>query len=891
MSDDKGSPTILLVNDLPDQLEVTAFLLKREGYRVIGALNGEEAFHLAQFDPPDLIVSDVAMPVMDGIELCRRIRATSHLAPTPIILLSAIRKDVPSMVEALQVGADDYVEAPYDPRFLLAKVRLLVEKNRAEKALQASRERYKSLFEYNPDAVYSFDLEGRFVEVNPACHKLSGYTREELIGSSFTTLIVPEELPQTVQRFRQAAEGEPQNYETAIYHKDGRRIELNVTNMPIIVDGQIVGVFGIAKDLTEQKRVQRALRESEARYRLLFESNPLPMWVYDLETLAFLDVNEAAIRHYGYSREEFLSMTIQDIRPREDLSTLMNRVKHIADSDQRYHRSGVWRHRKKDGTIIEVEIISHILELNGRRSKLVLANDVTEKRRAEEALRRQALVFDTIYDGVIVTDLQGRITDWNPAAERIFGYAKAEVLGQDSSLLYSAEISEQIDAEIRETVLTEGRWEGEIAFKRKDGTTGTADSIFVLQRDGQGNPLSIVGVNRDITPRKQLEDQLRQAQKMEAVGRLAGGVAHDFNNLLTAIIGYADLALRRVREDESLRRQIAEIKKSAERAANLTRQLLAFSRKQIIQPKPLNLNEVVEDMGKMLQRLLTENIELRLELYPDLWPTKVDPSQIEQVIVNLAVNARDAMPNGGLLTIRTANIETEESLLRHHPFIAPGKYVLLEVADTGCGMDEEVQRHIFEPFFTTKEPGKGTGLGLSTVYGIVKQSGGYVTVHSRPGEGAIFRIYLPQVIAEAASHRKRQSSTPAPQGYGNETILLVEDEESVRRMARATLEEFGYVVLEASNPRQALRICREHRGTIDLMLTDIVMPQMSGHELSLQAKALRPRMRILFTSGYMDDENLRRDLLSEDKPFLEKPFAPDALVRKVRETLDAPRPA
>lgn len=453
MSDDKGSPTVLLVNDLPDQLEVSGFLLRQEGYQVISALSGEEALRLAHQDPPDLIVSDVSMPGMDGIELCRRIRATSHLAPTPIILLSAIRKDVPSMVEALQAGADDYVEAPYDPRFLLAKVRLLVEKNRAEKALQASRERYKSLFEYNPDAVYSFDLEGRFVEVNPACHKLSGYTREELIGSTFTGLIVPEELSQTVQRFRQAAEGEPQNYETAIYHKDGRRIELNVTNIPIIVDGQIVGVFGIAKDLTEQKRIQRALRESEARYRLLFESNPLPMWVYDLETLAFLDVNEAAIRHYGYSREEFLSMTIQDVRPREDISALMDRVKHIADSDQRYHRSGVWRHRKKDGTIIEVEIISHILELNGRRSKLVLANDVIEKRRAEEALRRQALVFDTIYDGVIVIDLQGRITDWNPAAERIFGYEKAEVLGQNSSLLYPAEISEQIDAEIRETVL------------------------------------------------------------------------------------------------------------------------------------------------------------------------------------------------------------------------------------------------------------------------------------------------------------------------------------------------------------------------------------------------------------------------------------------------------
>lgn len=346
--------------------------------------------------------------------------------------------------------------------------------------------------------------------------------------------------------------------------------------------------------------------------------------------------------------------------------------------------------------------------------------------------------------------------------------------------------------------------------------------------------------------------------------------------------------MRRLPEDEKVRRQIAEIKKSAERAANLTRQLLAFSRKQIIQPKTLNLNEVVEDLGKMLQRLITENIELRLEPAPDLWLIKADPSQIEQIVVNLVVNARDAMADGGKLVIRTANADVGDDLRRQHPFFSPGQYVMLEVSDTGHGMDAETQKHIFEPFFTTKEKGRGTGLGLSTVYGIVKQSGGFITVESSPGAGATFRIYLPRATDGAARYEKKTGAAAILRG--TETVLLVEDEESVRKMACSTLEEFGYVVLEAADPRQALRLCREYRGAIDLMVTDVVMPQMNGRELAEQAHKLRPRMRVLYASGYMDDETLRRHLLEEGVPFLEKPFTPETLARKVRETLDESPP-
>ncbi|MGH9945533.1 MAG: ATP-binding protein, partial [Pyrinomonadaceae bacterium] len=395
----------------------------------------------------------------------------------------------------------------------------------------------------------------------------------------------------------------------------------------------------------------------------------------------------------------------------------------------------------------------------------------------------------------------------------------------------------------------------------------------------------VLGVARDVTERKGLEEQLRQAQKMEAVGRLAGGVAHDFNNLLTAITGYSDLSLRRLADNPAVRRNLEEVKKAAERAAGLTRQLLAFSRKQVLQPKVIVLNDVIHDMNKMLQRLIGEDVELRAELDPRLGRVKADPGQIEQVIMNLSVNARDAMPLGGRLTIATANATlTAEDARRHH-YVQPGAYVLLSITDTGCGMDEETRKHIFEPFFTTKEVGKGTGLGLSTVYGIVKQSGGYVWADSEIGRGTTFRIYFPRVEAPIRSDIVKDGDGALPQG--EETVLLVEDEDIVRELTHEFLEMSGYTVLEARNGRDAITICEQHDGPINLVLTDVVMPQMSGRELVERLAPLRPAMRVLYMSGYTDDQIVHHGVLSESKSFLEKPFTIQALARKVRAVLDA----
>ena len=524
----------------------------------------------------------------------------------------------------------------------------------------------------------------------------------------------------------------------------------------------------LESEVAERKLAEEALRDSEGRYRLLFESNPFPMWVYDTEALTFLAVNDAAIHHYGYSSEEFLAMTIKDIRPAEDVPALLDNIAKLSGGPR---ESGVWRHQTKDGSTINVEITSYPLSFTGRPAALVLANDITERKRAEDALHRS-------------------------------------------------------------------------------------------------------------------EAQLRQALKMEAIGKLAGGVAHDFNNLLTAINGHSEMCLRRLTPEDPLYRHVDGIRRTGDRAAALTRQLLAFSRKQILQPQVIDLNHIVVELSKMLQRLIGEDIDLLMGLEADLGKVKADPNQLEQVLMNLCVNARDAMPKGGKLTVETSNVQLGEEFAGQHLSAPPGNYVMLAVSDTGCGMDALTQARIFEPFFTTKEVGKGTGLGLATVYGIVKQSGGSVWVYSEVGRGSTFKIYFPAV--EGKVEKIKVDAEVFELAAGIETVLLVEDEEVVREMAMEILRECGYHVLQAEDGANALQLARQYPGEIHLMLTDVVMPRMSGRELAEQLTPLRPDIRVLYMSGYTDDAIVHHGVLDEGTAFIGKPFSMQALARKVRETLDAP---
>jgi two-component system, cell cycle sensor histidine kinase and response regulator CckA len=515
----------------------------------------------------------------------------------------------------------------------------------------------------------------------------------------------------------------------------------------------------------ERKRTEEQLHDSERKYRLLFATNPEPMFVYDFATLRILAVNDAAIARYGYSGPEFLERTIRDIRSPEEQARVDDELDNRPDEGA--VRTGV-RHRAKDGKVFEVDLVTRPLEFAGRRARLVLAHDVTAQRH--------------------------------------------------------------------------------------------------------------------------LEEQLRQSQKMEAVGQLAGGIAHDFNNLLTAILGSTQLLLHNMPPEDPRREDAEEIKLAGHRAAELTRQLLAFSRRQVLAPKVLDLNVVVANMERMLRRLLGEDIELVTSLDTTAGAVNADPGQLEQVLLNLAVNARDAMPppGGGRLSIETARFTLHQEHVERRHRLPPGDYACLVVGDTGVGMDEATQAHLFEPFFTTKEVGKGTGLGLATVYGIVKQSGGYIWVYSEPGRGTTVKVYLPRVpvVAEAPSAAPAPAPTPREVRGGHETVLLVEDAAPVRALARRSLEAHGYRVIDAFDGPSALELSARHRAPIDLLVTDVVMPGMSGRELAERLAPVRPGMKVLYTSGYTDDAMVRQGVLNAGVAFLQKPFVPDSLARKVREVLD-----
>ena len=653
-------------------------------------------------------------------------------------------------------------------RFFTGIARDISERKQSEEQLRRQLDFTETITASLGEGVYALDAGGRLTFMNSAAESALGWTEDELLGQKIHEIIHFQHADGTNSPAEECPllgvlnSGKTIQIEGDVFtRRDGSLFPVSYNSSPIISGVQIAGAVLAFHDITERKRAEEALLQSEQRYRLLFELNPQPMWVFDLETLAFLEVNVAAIHHYGYSREEFLTLTIKDIRPGEDVPNLLANISRITSQ---HEEASIWKHRKKDGTIIDVEITAHELTFYGRPAQMVLAYDVTERR--------------------------------------------------------------------------------------------------------------------------VLEEQLRQSQKMEAVGQLAGGVAHDFNNLLTVITGYSDLTLRRLDNESPFRSSLEEIKKAGERAASLTRQLLAFSRKQVLQPKVLQLNAIVADVDKMLRRLIGEDIDPLTLLEPSLGQIKADPGQIEQVILNLAVNARDAMPQGGKLTIETQNVYLDNQYARRHTAIQPGNYVMLAVSDTGCGIDAETQVRMFEPFFTTKEQGKGTGLGLSTVYGIVKQSGGHLWVYSEVGKGTTFKIYLPRIDEVIESDETRSALAELPQG--RETVLLTEDEEQVRQMIRTILEMGGYRVLEASGGEEALTLYEQHEGQIDLIMTDVVMPGISGRELAQSLETLHPGIRVLYMSGYTDDAIVRHGLLDQEIAFLQKPFTPDALMRKVREVLDAP---
>jgi two-component system, cell cycle sensor histidine kinase and response regulator CckA len=752
--------------------------------------------------------------------------------------------------------------------------------------VQASLAKLAFIVESSDDAIVGKDLKGTITSWNRGAERLYGYQAAEVIGKPITIIVPNGSVDEITGLMHRIARGEHvEHYETKRITKSGLFLDVSLTVSPLCnSEGVIIGASTIARDITTAKRAEEALRQSEEQYRLLFDGNPIPMWVFDRKTLNFLAVNEAAIRHYGFTRDEFFRMTILDIRPSEDMP---RPVQHMSKPVPGPQDPQVWHHRKKDGAIIDVEVTAHDLNFHGADAEMVLAHDVTERKRAEERLRQSEERFSKAflsspYGVTISTEAEGRYVDANPAYLRMIGYRWEELVGRTALELKIWADPDQrgqwlqlLNASDR-TKLIEAR------FRTKAGEIRLVQ--IAAERIQLHDEACVLAIVQDVTQARQLEEQFLQAQKMEAVGLLAGGIAHDFNNMLGVIIGYSDVAAGFLEPDHPVRKHIAEIRTAGDRAATLTRQLLAFSRQQVLQPMSLNLNSVIHDVARMLLRVIGEDVSLILKPHEPLGSVYADLGQLQQVLMNLAVNARDAMPNGGRLILETSNVEVDENAARNHGTVKPGSYVVLSISDTGIGMDPATAARVFDPFFTTKGPNRGTGLGLSTVYGIVKQSGGYISVNSKPLVGTTFKIHLPQVDKPAEILRRTETQETFP--TGSETILVVEDDSSLREMVVEVLRGSGYEVLETGNFAEAIDFAQHYPTAIHLLISDVILPDMSGPELASHLNRYRPNLQPLYMSGYTGDLLEQKGVLDRQVVLLPKPFSKGALLTKVREILD-----
>jgi len=766
------------------------------------------------------------------------------------------------------------------------------EQKRTEQALAESEARFHAFMDHSPLVAFIKDAAGRYIYGNQAWAAQFGKKPADLLGRTDFDLW-PEE---TARLFRDsdaktlAAGRVTEGVEMSLM-ADGSVRHWMVLKFPIRESSgrQLLG--GAVVDITLQKQVDATLRASEEKLRrhqelltATFAASREGIVVE--ENGQILYANQAYASVHGYADpEELVGRPLSAVQSHEDAVRMLEYGRQRLRGEAAptlYEFKGLHR----DGSLLDLEASVSTCQIGETTVIVTVVRDIRERKKAEEALRqseqRYRQLVESARDAIFSLSLDGKLTSLNHAFETITGWARSEWLGKPfTDLVHPEDIPFTRDL-LDRSLRGEQPPIFEVRLIRKSGETVTTE-YTTTPRMEDGQVVGILGIAREITSRRRLEEQFHQAQKMEAIGHLAGGVAHDFNNLLTVITGYCDLLL----EDESGFHDIAalnEIQRASQRATSLTRQLLAFGRKQILAPIVLDLNAVVRGMDTLLCRLIGEDITLATRLEAGMRPVKADQGQIEQVLMNLAVNSRDAMPVGGKITIETATVIIDAGSARHDAGVRPGEYVRVAVSDTGCGMDERVKAHLFEPFFTTKEVGKGTGLGLATAHGIIQQSGGHVLVHSEVGQGTTFEIFLP-CIQEATVGREIQEplgSLPP----GSETVLLVEDEDAVRDIVRRLLSSDGYKVLEARHGREGLRVCEQYVDTIHLLITDVVMPEMGGRELAEQIALLRPAMKFLYMSGYTDDALVRQGVRSEGAAFLQKPFSLDMLARKVREVLD-----
>ena len=819
---------VLIADDREESRYLLSTLLKSSGYEVENACHGAEALDKARQNPPQLIISDLLMPRMDGYTLLRQCKADDRLKQIPFVVYTATYTDPKDEQLALNLGADAFILKPAEPADFIARISQVVAAATSDKK-----------------------------------------TAVQMPASAARTRIpiaVPEEEEARNLRL----------YSEVLIHKlEDKMEELDKANREL------------QRDIAEQKQMRKRLEESERKARAIFD---LSFSFIGLLTPdgSLVDANRFALDFAGVRLSDVVGKPFWETpwwtHSTEAQEQIRAAVRTATSGELvRFETT----HLATDGVLHTIDFSLKPMKDEAGRVVLLIpqGRDITDRKRAEEAHARLATAVEQAAEAIVITDTSGQILYVNPAFEKTAGYTRQEAVGKNPRILKSGKHDSAFYRQMWES-LTQGKvWSGRIINKKKNGAFYEEEMTISPIRDSAGKVINYVAVNRDVTQEVALEEQLRQAQKMESIGQLAGGVAHDFNNILTVIQGNASLLLNVKNLSEADMDLAKQIIQAAERAAGLTRQLLVFGRKQIMQPAHLNLNEVVGNMARMLQRILGEDIALQSDYSTVLPLVFADAGMIEQVLLNLAVNARDAMPDGGQLMIATASKTIDQEYAQQNPAAAPGQCVCLSVGDTGCGIAPEHLSHIFEPFFTTKEIGRGTGLGLATVYGIVKQHRGWVEIDSQVGKGTTFRIYLPAAKGVTA---KQKTTAVAPElPRGDEVILIVEDEQAVRLLVGNLLQRCGYTVLLAVSGIEALNLWEQHKDEIQLLLTDMVLPDgMMGRELADKLKGEKPQLKVIYTSGYSANVVGKGPSLVEGINFLQKPYHPQKLAQTVRDCLD-----
>ncbi|MFB3891673.1 MAG: response regulator [Phycisphaerae bacterium] len=811
---------ILIVDDDPQGLYMLESLLRGHGHKVVTAVNGTEALMKARRDPPDLIVSDFFMPTMDGFALCRECKKDDRLRSIPFIAYTATYTDPKDERLAMSLGAARFLVKPAEPRVLLNVV----------------------------EQVLADQMAGRLAPP-PAMLREDQHLRE---------------------------------YTEAIIRKLEEKVaQLSRAN------------HALQQEMSQRQAAEELLRESEAQLRAMVDMASVGIAQADPHTGQWLSVNAKLCEITGRSPDEMLGTYLTEITPAEDREADWEAYKRVVRGEAPQYRAEK-RCIRKDGSSAWVNVNMKVLRDAAGQPVRTMATieDITDHKRAEEAIRQSEERFRTLVESVTdyiytvkVRDGRAVETSHSPGCLGVTGYEPEEFRADAGLWLRMVHRDDRLAVQDQTAKLLAGQmaWALEHRIVHKNDEIRWVRNTPVLRYDPHGRFVGYEGLVQDITEQRKLQEQLFQAQKMEAVGQLAGGVAHDFRNQLTVISGYGEMLIRRQMVTGEAKGYVEQILKASERSAMIAEQLLAFSRRQVLRPEVVNLNSVIGDLSKSVARLLGEDIRLSFSPNPELDRVKVDPGQFQQALMNLVLNARDAMPKGGQLTIETDNAVLDDRFVRLHAGASAGPHVMVTVSDTGCGMDSQTLSRIFEPFFTTKAAGEGTGLGLAMVYGFIKQSGGYVSVQSEPGKGARFRLYLPRTEESPGAGTAASPNAELPKGTG--TILLVEDEEAIRRVVSQTLRECGYTVLEAANAQDAIKLGDRHKGPIHLLIADVVMPGLSGPDLAEHFRESRPGMRVLLVSGYAGKMLTSRGVALSGADLLTKPVSSWNLAQTVRRIL------